>query len=281
MKKLLVPLDFSGSNQNVFSYASTLARRSEAELTIFPTSAKRLLKNASHFLFQSTDAIERLKEALKDNDTCKSIIELAQELQAKKVNFRVKIDNGSLLRRIIREAESDQYDLLIVGANEPSRIRTYLRGNLFTALLKDVNVPIFIVPTQKEFNEIDHITYAVDLSDYDPNIIRQVKTIASLFDAKLTIAHVNQDTEDGHNEAYMKTLERTINDTLDYPKVYYKFFDAADILGGIKKQVKLNKSDMLAMINRKETSWKDFFADKSLTRKMMNELNVPLLAFKK
>lgn len=281
MKKLLVPLDFSGSNQNVFSYASSLARRSQAELTIFPTGAKRLLKHASHFLFQSSDSIENLKDALKENDVCNAIIEVAQELQAKKVNFRVKIDSGSLLRRIIREAESDQYDLLIVGANEPSRLRSYLRGNLFTALLKDVSVPIFIVPTQKEFNDIDHITYAVDLSDYDPNIIRQVKTIASLFDAKLTIAHVNQEEEDGHNEAYMKTLEKTINDTLDYPKVYYKFFDSADVLGGIKKQITLNKSDMLAMINRKEASWKNFFSDKSLTRKMMNELNVPLLAFRK
>lgn len=281
MKKLLVPLDFSSSNQNVFSYASSLARRSQAELTIFPTGSKRLLKNTSEFLFSSTDSIEKLEGALKDNDVCKAIIDVARQLQAKKVNFRVKIDSGSLLRRIVREAASESYDLLVVGANEPSRLRSYLRGNLFTALLKDVSVPIFIVPTKKEFNEIDHITYAVDLSDYDPNIIRQVKTIASLFDAKLTIAHVNQETEDGQNSAYMKTLEQTINDTLDYPKVYYKFFDSTDILGGIKKQVSLNKSDMLAMINRKEASWTDFFSDKSLTRKMMNELNVPLLAFRK
>lgn len=281
MKKLLVPLDFSSSNQNVFSYASSLARRSQAELTIFPTGSKRLLKHDSQFLFQSTDDMEKLEGALKNNEVCQAIIDVAKELKAKKVNFRVKIDSGSLLRRIVREAESDQYDLLIVGANEPSRLRSYLRGNLFSALLKDVNVPIFIVPTQKEFNEIDHITYAVDLSDYDPNIIRQVKTIASLFDAKLTIAHVNQEEEDGQNSSYMKTLEKTINDTLDYPKVYYKFFDSTDIIGGIKKQVKLNKSDMLAMINRKEASWKDIFSDKSLTKKMMHELNVPLLAFKK
>ncbi len=281
MKKLLVPLDFSSSNQNVFSYASSLARRSQAELTIFPTGSKRLLKQGSQFLFVHTNPIEQLIGALKETEACKAIIDVAQQLQAKKINFRVKIDGGSLLRRIVKEAESNAYDLLIVGANEPSRIRTYLRGNLFSALLNDVNVPIFIVPTQKEFNEIDHITYAVDLSDYDPAIIRQVKTIASLFDAKLTIAHVNQEEEDGQNAVYMKTLEKTINDTLDYPKVYYKFFDSTDILGGIKKQVTLNKSDMLAMINRKEASWTDFFSDKSLTRKMMNELNVPLLAFRK
>lgn len=281
MKKLLVPLDFSSSNQNVFAYAASLARRSDAQLTIFPTGSKRLLKQGNQFLFEAADPIEKLQDALKDNAVSASIVEVAKQLQTKNIPFRIKLESGSLLRRIVREAEKESYDLLIVGADEPSRLRSYLRGNIFTALLNDVSVPIFIVPTEREFNEIDHITYAVDLSDYDPKIIHQVKTIASLFDAKLTIAHVNQEQEDEHKDAYLKALEQTINDTLDYPKVYYRFFDAADILVGIKKQLNLNKSDVLAMINRKESSWKNFFSDKSLTRKMMNDLKVPLLAFRK
>ena len=281
MKKLLVPLDFSSSNLNVFSYAISLARRSNAELTIFPTGSKRLLKEGKDVLFQHTENLSTLKQALKENEVCEAIVNLVEKLQNDQIQFRVKIQNGSLLRRIINEAKSDDYDLLIVGAEEPSRLFSYLRGNLFTALLKDVSVPIFIVPVHREYNEIDHITYAVDLSDYDPNIIRQVKTIASLFDAKLTLAHVNQEEEGEDKKVYLKALEQTINDTLDYPKVDYKFFDHADIISGIKKQVKLNRSNMLAMTNRTEASWTDFFSDKSLTRKMLQELNVPLLAFRK
>ena len=128
--------------------------------------------------------------------------------------------------------------------------------------------------------KIDHITYAVDLSEYDPSVIRQVKSIASMFDAKLTIAHVNQEAE-GENAEYIKSLEQTITDTLDYPKVYYKFFDSADILTGIQKLVSSNKSDLIAMTNRHETSWKDYFTGKGLTRKMVKDSTVPLLAFRK
>jgi hypothetical protein len=138
------------------------------------------------------------------------------------------------------------------------------------------------VPRESRYNEIRHITYAVDLTDYDPSIIQQVKHIASLFDAKLTIAHVNTDHAEQDREQYQISLERTITDTLDYPKVFYKFFDHADPFGGIKHFVSLNNSNLLAMINRKAFSWRElFFKPTSLTRKMVQEIRVPILAFRK
>jgi nucleotide-binding universal stress UspA family protein len=281
MKKLLVPLDLNDAYENILTYAASLAKKSQAELTLFYGGSRRLLQKGSSYLYTSTEDPQHLKIQLKENELAHQVMEMVEDLRQQGLTFRLKIVSSHSPRYIIRETQKDSYDLLIVSNEEGSGLRSYLRGNRATYLLEDVNIPVFMVPVATEYNEIEHITYAVDLSEYDPNIIRQVKTIASLFDARLTIAHVNQEEEDGHNAEYLKRLEQTINDTLDYPKVYYKFFDHSDIFTGIKKFVKVHNSNMVAMINRKETSWRDMFVDKSLTRKMAQDLKIPLLAFRK
>ncbi|MEL7339407.1 MAG: hypothetical protein AAGM67_02895, partial [Bacteroidota bacterium] len=101
------------------------------------------------------------------------------------------------------------------------------------------------------------------------------------FDAKLTIVHINEAPSKAEKEAYRNVLESMISATLDYPKVYYKFFDHADPLGGIRKFIDMNNSNLLAMTNRKKGSWRDRFFPKSLTQQMARELEVPLLAFRK
>ena len=58
-------------------------------------------------------------------------------------------------------------------------------------------------------------SYAVDLADYDAEIVSQVKSIAALFDAKLSIVHVNEVVEETEKVQYRESLEQVIAATLD------------------------------------------------------------------
>jgi nucleotide-binding universal stress UspA family protein len=283
MKRILVPINLRSDYQNLLKYAESVALRSQAHITFLYVGGRSLRQGervlsyentpeSLEELFMRTRSRKRLYQALSD---------IAATMEVAQAAFVFKFAAGSSFKAIVREAAESPYDLIIMGTHAAPGIRGYMRSAVATKVLASVSSPVFIVPARSRFNEIQHITYAVDLSDYDPNIIRQVKSIASIFDAKLTIAHVNAEPAAEEKENYLLSLEQTISATLDYPKVYYKFFDHADPFGGIKKFVTLNNTNLLAMISRKKFSWLKIFSDRSMTRKMAKEISVPLLAFSK
>lgn len=281
MKEILLPINLDTNYENILAYAKSVATRSNARVTFFYAGARRLI-NTSHSsnLFESTQDRHSFLTSIRYRSYRNIIASLFEEMDTLKLSFRFKYYQGSSLRGIRKESQKNEYDLLILGVNPYQGWRGYIEGAVASSLIGEVNIPVFIVPISNDFNSIEHITYAVDLTAYDPQVIRQVKDLASIFDAKLTIAHVNTEQEEGR-ESYLNSLEQTVSATLDYPKVYYKFFDHTDIFAGIKTFVSQNNPNIVAMINRKKFSWRELFSPKSLTRKMAQDLRVPILAFSK
>ncbi|MDP5170131.1 MAG: universal stress protein [Bacteroidia bacterium] len=281
MNRILVPVNLRSDFDNILKYATSVGKRSGAELTLFYYGGRRLVKGNGHFQFEKDQAPEDFLHRVKGQRNRQNLEEIITNLLQEEINFRIKIVRGRSVSEITRESTQEAYDLVIMGTHTSSSWGDYLRGTLANRVIGSITTPVFIVPALTRFNDIQHITYAVDLTDYDSNVIQQVKSIAKLFDAKLSITHVNVDTEPQHKEKYLQTLERTISDTLDYPKIYYKFFDHADPLGGIVKFVNQNNSNLVAMINRKKFSWKSIFGDQSISRKISKEVKVPVLTFRR
>lgn len=281
MNRILVPVNLRSDYQNVLNYAASVGRRSGAEITLFYYGGRRLFKGNGQLEFTSAQPANDLLSLVKGQRHKQSLGTVLNDLNDQGISYRIKTVRRRSYAEIIRETNQTSYDLLIMGTDTSSVWGQYVGTSLANRVIGSVAVPTFVVPSASRFNEIQHITYAVDLSDYDPMIIQQVKAIAKLFDAKLSITHVNVETQPEQKEQYLKTLEQTISDTLDYPKIYYKFFDHADPLGGIVKFVDMNNSNLVAMITRKKFSWRGIFGEKSLTRRLAGKVSVPVLAFHK
>lgn len=282
MKKILVPIDLSSDYENMVRYASSVASRSEAIITIFYAGGRRVLKNQNQLLFPSMISADQLLNELKSDQIRETVKGIWQTLSNRGIEFEFKFAVSSSVYEIIRETNRGEYELVIMGTHITSGLRGYWRNALAAKVIAEVNTPVFVVPSKGSYNEIEHITYAVDLTDYDPKVIRQVRSIASLFDAKLSIVHINEEnTPEDRKETYVRSLEKTISDTIDYPKIYYKFFDHADPLSGIIKFVDQSNSNLLAMINRKKFSWRNLFSKSSFTSQMTSKASVPILAFSK
>lgn len=283
MKQILVALNLRSDYQNILDYACSLASRSQASITLYYAGAKRLFVQGNTLVLSPEEGHQKLDERFKPSDVRKTLHGVIDQLQEAQVNFRLKLVAGSAVYGMVREANTSLYDLLIMGSHHTTNLLGYFRGSMANRVMGDVKVPVFVVPAKTPFSGIEHISYAVDLAEYDPEIIRQVREIAALFDAKLSIVHVNEGKQGAEVEksSYRDCLEQTISATLDYPKIYYKFFDHADPFGGILKHLSNSNSNLLAMTNRKSFSWSSIFSSKSLTHKMAKELQVPLLAFRK
>lgn len=281
MERILAPVNLRSDYENVLGYAASVAGKSNAVLTIFYAGGSRLLKNRKQRVFSSDLEVETMVTQLRNETVAAAAKKTWESLIDQNIQFEFKFGESSSIYEIVRETKEHAYELVIMGTHASPGFRGYFRTAMASRLIEDVHTPVFIVPAKRDFNEIQHITYAVDLTDYDSNVISQVKNIAAMFDAKLTIVHVNSQESTGGNENYLQSLERTISDTLDYPKVYYKFFDHADPLSGIKKFVNQNNINLLAMINRKKFSWKNLFSNQGFTHEMTRDGSVPILAFHK
>lgn len=239
---------------------------------------RREIKKRASYDFGSN--IKDLLSACKNEAFKQEIMNLHLGLMKQGLKVSFSFLSGRSVNEIIRETFRNTYDLIIMTHREFRGLRSLLNEARVSKVITQVNVPVFAVPMEQDFQNIEHITYAVDLTDYDPAVIQQVKSIARIFDARLSITHVNRETEI-EKEKYLLTLEKTISDTLDYPKVYYKFFDHADPLKGILNFMQLNNSSMVAMISRSKFSWRRLLSPKSMTRQMSREVSVPILAFGK
>ncbi|MEZ4775063.1 MAG: universal stress protein [Bacteroidia bacterium] len=281
MKRILAPVNLRSDYENVLGYAASVAVKSSAVLTVFYAGGSRLLKNKNQRIFSSDLGSDTMIAEIRNESIASAAAKIWESLAARNIQFEFKFGESSSIYEIVRETQSNAYELVIMGTHASPGLRGYFRTAMASRLIEGVHTPVFIVPAKRGFDEIQHITYAVDLTDYDSNVISQVKGIAAMFDAKLTIVHVNSQEPAGGNEKYLHSLEKTISDTLDYPKVYYKFFDHADPLSGIKKFVNQNNINLLAMINRKKFSWRNLFSNPGFTREMTRDGSVPILAFHK
>lgn len=280
MKKILVPLNLRSDYQNVLNYAQSLAEKSEAEIVFFLSGSKRSMKKQGTWRIGTIEEVIAVLDLVRSKQLRNELSPLFASLLEAEVGFSLRFEPGNWTNELIEFTQKENFDLMIVGTDATNGFRRYLRLSWISRLLGSIKTPIFILPPKSPFNEIQHITYAVDLTDYDATVVNQIKGIASLLDAKLTIAHVNVEEGQMHDQ-YVNTLDKTISSTLDYPKINYRFFDHADPFGGIKNLVHLNNTQVLALINRNKFSWKELFRNKSLTKKMASELEMPVLAFRK
>ncbi|MCI4671456.1 MAG: universal stress protein [Bacteroidia bacterium] len=280
MKKILVPLNLRSDYQNVLNYAQSIAEKSEAEILFFLSGPKRAMKKTGTWRMGSIEEVGAVLDLMRSKQLRTGLRPLLETMAQIGANFSLRFEPGNWTNELISLSKNEDFDLMIVGTDANNGFRRYLRLSWISRLLGAVRMPIFILPPKSPFNEIQHITYAVDLTDYDATVVNQIKSIATLFDAKLTIAHVNVE-ESEMPDQYVSTLDQTISNTLDYPKINYRFFDHADPFGGIKNLVHLNNTQVLALINRKQFSWRKLFRSNSMTKKMATELKVPVLAFRK
>ena len=282
MQNILVPISAYLDDANSLDYARYLALKSKAHITIlYSRSRKWIQESLEGGVFAPLSPENEEISSIKNRKVLRKLGEVLDTLRRDNINFTFKYVPSLTIQGISNECKEGAYDFVVLSTLPKPRIMGYLQRTYLSMIIGEIETPVLMVPGKKMFSGIESITYTVDLTDYDPKVVHQVKSLATLFDARLNIVHVNRKEEEQENRGqYLNSLEQTITDTLDYPKVNYKFFDHNDAFSGIKKFVDGNNNQVVAMISRSKFTWRELFRGTSLTRRMAKESSVPLIAFK-
>ena len=168
-RKILYVTDLSESGRKAFPYAASIAHRYNANLTVFHIVPDRdfektLVGYISEDLWEeikhrSLDEarnilIERKREEAAIRNSIDAICQSAiREREACYVTYDVEVEVGDPVERILAKAQSEDYDLVVVGKHGHGALKGGLIGDTAQRVVRRCRKPVLVVEVPPKEND--------------------------------------------------------------------------------------------------------------------------------
>ena len=261
MTSILFPTDFSLNALSALHYAYELSAYAGGELTLLHVTTDNVTDEEAG-MYRLREVSEELHKHFIEKDG---------------VRFSFRLQHGEAAKGICAECESDGYHIVAMGTRGASRAATQAIGSVAAETIKLVQLPVLVIPYFAEFRPIQKIVYAIDYNAFDADKIKSLKAFADVFDAEITLLHVNP-SEPFFDESRFENYRKTMLAVTDYEKLRFDFVKGDDVTSALDKYVSENKADLVAMTTR-QPQLMEATMHSSVTREMSLYSKVPLLAF--
>ncbi|RYD73193.1 MAG: universal stress protein [Sphingobacteriales bacterium] len=188
MKKILVPTDFSDNANLALQYAVMLAQKSGAEITLLhvydifiPIDGTPLMPYAQELLKETSE--NRLQECAKTFITGNVKCHILSVL-------------GSPAYIIEKVANEKNMELVVMGIRGGSRLSQIVIGSTTTALIRNVQIPVFVIPENTTVQAPDKMIFPYDGKEIPTKAtMKPLKEIAEMFDCEILTLNVISELE--------------------------------------------------------------------------------------
>ncbi|UKT64746.1 universal stress protein [Pedobacter mucosus] len=282
MKNLLVLTDFSSLAKHAAEYAYSLAKKINADIilcnaVIVPAEMPQAglvvwpMEESSVLEEESTGELEKLKEHLKKADPTHD----------KKPQIGIMNQSGYLQDVVGGLIADELIDFVVMGTHGDG-VGGFLLGNHTRNMIESLSVPLLLVPSKVSIAPFKNIYFASDLSDPhgDSVFLKQLISLASAFKAEISIAHISTPKTVARDiSEKTKAMVFDFSSDLGYPGIHFIRINADKAIEGLDKLMSHAPMDLLVMVHR-EKSFLAGLLNGSLTEKLANDLNFPMLIFK-
>jgi nucleotide-binding universal stress UspA family protein len=286
MKKILVPVDFSGHTQITCSYAMEMAAASETEILLFHTYFDQIIITDTSFPDTLNMSSVYNEELLKDiqrqalatmkelQDSVQQIVE-AKGLSNLKVMSRVV---GGEVEHELRELCSEWHPDLVVMGTTGRGNTLQVWGKVSTFIMDHAHVPVITVPAIRQFRGFESLMFAADLGDSNEFAIRKINETFSPFQHSLHVVHFAPKLKAGDAFMKMKALELKFSHEKSFKNMTFQVIEyEEDNQKAIDMFVAQNQIDLIGFQPHKRSLLAMLFTRK-ITRKNLFETNIPMIA---
>ncbi len=280
MRRILIPVDFSGCSDNAVRYAVEFCRQVGADkivlLKSFYVSVYSTVLPSVDLLQVSSEEIEaeRQKYELQLGE-----LEAAVRQQVgTSVNISTALTDLPLVRGIHDTIEDQQVDLVIVGTeNDECRSQESYIGEQVIGIARSSPVPVLIVPGNKVFRKIERIVLACDFKAL-PRLksLRNLDSALGRFSGELLVLNVDPDqkhlAERAENEQQLADLLREYN-----YRLYYS--SNKDVLEGISAFAAEQDAQLVIALPGRHSFFYSL-THSSITEAMTENASTPVLILK-
>lgn len=142
IKKILCPTDFSEPSYEVLKAGNELANFFSAELVlVFVISTAQILPG--YYEPAATILPQILKEV--EESAKKSLQQIAQEIIAKEVKARTLLIQGSPADKIVRAAEEETVDFIVIATHGQSGWKKLISGSVTERVVRLADRPVLTI----------------------------------------------------------------------------------------------------------------------------------------
>lgn len=263
MYTVFVATDFSKASENAARYAVSLAQKINANIILFHECTHSGKYEKTDFEKSELKDCER-----KLNLQCKNISE------EYKLSCRIVISHKSGTKELIREAEKNGADMIVMGITDAPRAEKTILGSMTQTLIKSAKIPIMAIPEKVKFNSITKIVLAIGKIVPDLNSLKTLAGFASAFNAHIEVAHV---VEDKGKSTFSHVEATELIKKVGYVNISFITLPGNNIANTFDEYLKTGKASMLVIMRKNISYLHDIFS--GLAGKMTYTSNVPLLVF--
>jgi len=227
--------------------------------------------------FSNEDLIKEIEKTKK-----KSMSSIENLSKKNKIGFKTEILEGIASEKIINFSDSKKIDIIFAGKRGISELEQLLIGSTTSRLIRNSNLPIFIVPKRIRFSGIKKILTPVDFNSLWLSELKYSIPLAQKLKAKLYVAHISEFFN--YKVPFLKRdkLIKSINEKISKVAKEKKYkienfiYDIGEPAHKIIEISNKNKMDLIVMTTHQRKGFEKFFLG-SVTEKVLMASEIPLL----
>lgn len=273
MKRILFPTDFSETATNAFVHALEFANSIDGELVLLhafdlPVFDSQYFPENYMLIYESVELSQF--EVFKDE--LPKLHAIAEKRNLNSIKMTHRLMDGGLTFAIAKAIKDDQIDYIIMGTEGATGWSEVLLGTHTTAVISDVSIPVFSIPSKVKFKPIKNIAFTTRFRPKDKTALKNVLEITKKMKAKIKCLYVKTDSSDVSKETIKEWEEEFANEPLEFHVVL-----SEDIKESILDFIMFKDIDVLSMLTYKRNFFENLFHH-SLTKDCAANLEIPILA---
>ena len=277
MKTILFPTDFSQNAIHASLYAGMIARGMNAHIILLNVYSVPMMTTEYQIPYDIDEFLKNIKEDAKEKlrEFTKKLMDDTGLLPNKVIQIT---DYGQTTDSIVKIAESEKVDLIIMGTKGATNTMDKWLGTNAQNVLESAGCAVWVIPRNAPLDYPKVFMYAADFKEDDALSIHKVLEFATPLRAICKVIHVHDYSETMSNQK-LKEIVSGLNHEFEH-KVTVKSINREEVYSGLKTYIRTHKPDVLALAVHPKSFLSKIF-ETSITEQFVQEGDIPLLTFRK
>jgi nucleotide-binding universal stress UspA family protein len=212
------------------------------------------------------------------NEATKKLNEItARIINEHGIRCQSKVVMGEPVDGIVTECNDTDVDLIVMGTHGVSGLEKILFGSNTASVIEKATRPVLAVPQNTIIALPKKIVFATDYQENDMQTLKELATLSTTLKAELVMLHVSKEPVKSDRDL-IEHFSKAVASVANTAQPYYYVMTHDDIEKGVEQFADSVGGDLLALTTRKRSTFEKLF-DASLTKKMVYNTRLPLLAF--
>jgi nucleotide-binding universal stress UspA family protein len=275
MKKIIVPVDFSGHSEYALRVAADIARKHKAELFLLH------MLDISDQMISITEATKRRELMFFMQLATKRFEEFIDRDFMQGIKITPVIKHFKVFEEIDNAAKEVGATLIIMGSRGASGVKGYFVGSNTEKVVRTSDIPVLVVKSETKSFEPKTIVFASDFNTENLDAFKTIKKFADSFKATLKMVYVNTPNANFKNTLEIREqMRQFLNKTsISNHSADIIIFNDYSVPDGILNAAEMLSADMIAIPTHGRKGVNKLLAG-SVGEELANTSQIPVLTVK-